>query len=140
MAKNYVLDTSALFTYTKDEAGSDIIEDILILAEKDKGNVYLSFASFMELYYITWQEKSEDAAKELIILVKSLPVQRVDSDERLTLSAGRIKANHRLSVADAFIAATAINKGAILVHKDPELNIISKYAETLELPYKPKRR
>ena len=46
----------------------------------------------MELYYVTWQEKGEDAAKELIILDKSLPVHRVDPNERITLSAGRLKA------------------------------------------------
>lgn len=136
MAKSYVLDTSAIFTLTKAEDGSDVVEDILRLAGKGKNLGYLSFVSFMELYYVTWQEKSEDAARELIILVKSLPVHRVDSNERLTLSAGRLKANHRLSVADAFIAATAIEKGAVLVHKDPELEVISKYTETIELPYK----
>lgn len=136
MAESYVLDTSAIFTFTKGEDGADVVEDILISARKGKWLVYLSFISFMELYYVTWQAKSEDAAKELIILVKSLPVHRVDSNERITLSAGRIKANHSLSVADAFIAATAIDKGAVLVHKDPELKVISKYTETLELPYK----
>ena len=136
MSKSYVLDTSAIFTFTKAEEGSDVVEDILNMAKKGKDSVYLSFVSFMELYYVTWQEKSEDAARELIILVKSLPVHRVDSNERLTLSAGRLKANHRLSVADAFIAATAIEKGAVLVHKDPELEVISKYTETIELPYK----
>lgn len=136
MSKSYVLDTSAIFTLTKAEEGSDVVEDILNMAKKGKDSVYLSFISFMELYYVTWQEKSEDAARELIILVKSLPVHRVDSNERLTLSAGRLKANHRLSVADAFIAATAIEKGAVLVHKDPKLEVISKYTETIELPYK----
>lgn len=136
MAESYVLDTSAIFTFTRGEDGADVVEDILISARKGKCLVYLSFISFMELYYVTWQAKSEDAAKELIILVKSLPVHRVDSNERITLSAGRIKANHSLSVADAFIAATAIDKGAALVHKDPELKVISKYTETLELPYK----
>lgn len=136
MAKGFVLDTSALFTFTKDEEGSDEVENILNLAKRGRNSVYLSFISFMELYYVTWQEKSEHAAKELIVLVKSLPVQVVDSNEKITLAAGRIKANHRLSVADAFIAATAIDKGAVLVHKDPELEIISKYIETLELPYK----
>lgn len=136
MAKSYVLDTSAIFTLTKAEDGSEVVEDILNLAKKGKNTAYLSFASFMELYYVTWQEKGEDAAKELIILVKALPVHMVDSNERITLSAGRIKANHRLSVADAFIAATAIDKNAVLVHKDPELEVISKYTETLELPYK----
>ena len=139
MAKSYVLDTSAIFTLTKAEDGSDMVEKILSLAKKGKCIVYLSFISFMELYYITWQEKSEDTAKELIILVKSLPVQRVDSNERVTLLAGRVKANHRLSVADSFIVATAIDKGAVLVHKDPELEVISNYVETLELPYKRKK-
>ena len=136
MAKSYVLDTSAIFTLTKAEDGSDIVEDILSMAKKGKYSVYLSFISFMELYYVAWQEKNESAAKELVILVKSLPVQRIESNERITLSAGRIKANNKLSVADAFIAATAIDKGAVLVHKDPELEIVSNYVETLELPYK----
>ncbi|MEM3101675.1 MAG: PIN domain-containing protein, partial [Candidatus Nitrosotenuis sp.] len=99
MVKNYVLDTSALFTFTRGEDGSDTVEDILISAKKGKCHIYFSFITFAELYYITWQEKGEGAAKELIILVKSLPAQRVDSNDRITLSAGRIKANHRLSLA-----------------------------------------
>lgn len=136
MAKSYVLDTSALFTLASGEDGSDTIEDILISAKKGKCYIYLSFISFAEIYYITWQKKGESAAKELIILVKSLPAQRIDSNERITLSAGRIKANHRLSISDAFIAATALDKGAVLVHKDPELESVSGYITTLQLPYK----
>lgn len=139
MDRRYVLDTSAIFTFTKSEAGSDIVENILVSASKGKSSVYLSFISFMELYYVTWQAKSEQAAKELIILVKSLPVQRVDPNERIILSAGRIKALHRLSVADAFIAATAIEKSAVLVHKDPELKAVFAYTEMLELQYKRKK-
>ncbi|MGR3319526.1 MAG: PIN domain-containing protein [Candidatus Anammoxibacter sp.] len=52
MSKSYVLDTSAIFAFTKDETGSNIVEDILKLADKGKNTVYLSFVSFMELYYI----------------------------------------------------------------------------------------
>lgn len=140
MAKSYVLDTSAIFTFTKSEDGSDIVEDILVSAAKGRSSVYLSFISLTELYYVTWQAKSEQAARELIILVKSLPVQRVDPNERIILSAGRIKALHRLSVADAFIAATAIEKSSILVHKDPELQVVSAYTEILELQYKRKNQ
>lgn len=136
MDNSYVLDTSAIFTFTGSESGSEIIEDILNFAKKGKSIIYISFISFMELYYITWQRKNESSAKELIILVKSLPIQKVDSNERITLSAGWIKANHRLSVADSFIVATAIEKNAILVHKDPEFKPVSKYIEILELPYK----
>lgn len=140
MAKSYVLDTSAIFTFTKSEDGSDIVEDILVSAAKGRSSVYLSFISLTELYYVTWQAKSEQAARELIILVKSLPVQRIDPNERIILSAGRIKALHRLSVADAFIAATAIEKNSILVHKDPEMQVVSAYTEILELQYKRKKQ
>lgn len=139
MDKNYVLDTSAMFCLAGGEDGCDTVEDILNSAKAGKCAAYLSFASFMELYYINWLQNGEDAARELIALVKSLPVQRVDSNERITLSAGRIKANHRLSVADAFIAATALDRNAVLVHKDPELEAVSAYVETMRLPYKAKK-
>jgi predicted nucleic acid-binding protein len=134
----YVLDTSALFSFTEDEPGCEIVEKILKTGKKAGCQIFLSFISLTEIYYITWQERSEDIAKELIILVKSLPLQIVNSNERIALSAGRIKANHRLSLADSIIAATAIEKKAILVHKDPELSGISNYVKTLELPFKEK--
>ncbi len=38
----------------------------------------------------------------------------------LVLQASRIKATHALSLADAWIAATALEAGAMLLHKDPE--------------------
>lgn len=136
MDRDYLLDTSAIFAYTESEEGSNTIENILTLAKKAKFRVYISFITLMEIYYVTWQQKSEDISKELVVLIKSLPIQIVDSNERLILSAGRIKANHRLSVADSIIAATAIEKSAILVHKDPDLEIISQYIKVLKLPYK----
>ena len=136
MDKKFLLDTSAIFAFTKAESGCDAVEDILVRGQKGKQNIYLSFISFAELYYITWKEKGEHAAKELMVLIKSLPLQIVESNERLTLLAGRLKAKHPLSLADAFIAATAIDKNAVLIHKDPELQIISQYTETLELPFK----
>ncbi|MEK6563754.1 MAG: type II toxin-antitoxin system VapC family toxin [Candidatus Omnitrophota bacterium] len=139
MDKAYVLDTSAIFTYIEEEDGQDKIEDILRLGHKNKCQIYLSFASLAEIYYISWQEKSEDAAKELVVLVKSLPIQIIDSNERITLSAGRLKALHRISLADAFVAATAIDMAAVLVHKDPELEVISKYIKIFSLPYKTRK-
>ena len=138
MAKNHVLDTSALLTYLQFEEGSKVIEEILMTAKRSN-HVYVSFITLMELYYIIWQKEGEHRAKEILVLLKSLPIQIVESNHRITLSAGRIKANHKLSVADAFIVATTIEKEAILVHKDPELESLSQYAEILTLPYKSKQ-
>lgn len=136
MDKNYVFDTSAIFAYTESEEGADDVEKILILAKKSKCKIFISFISLMELYYITWQKKGEDIARELVVLIKSLPIEIIESRERLILLAGRIKANHKLSVADAIVTATAIEKSAALVHKDSELESVSQYTTTLKLPMK----
>jgi len=78
-----VLDTSAIFAYTKGEKGSKTIQNILEAAKRKKETVVcISFITLMELYYITWQAKSEDAAKELVVLVKSLPLEVVNPHER----------------------------------------------------------
>ena len=130
-----MLDTSAIFVYLESEDGADEVEKILTFARKNKCKVFISFISIMEAYYIVWQRKGEDVAKEAIVLIKSLPIEIVESKERLILSAGRIKANHKLSVADAIVAATAIEKSASLVHKDSELEPVSQYVKTLKLPH-----
>ena len=40
--------------------------------------------------------------------------------------AAALKACHRLSVADAWIAAAAQREGAVLLHKDPELRALDQ--------------
>lgn len=93
MSKIFVLDTSAIFTYLEYEAGADAVEKILIQAKGKRCEAFISFMTLMEIYYISWQRKGEDAAKELVVFLKSLPITIVESSERLILSAGRLKAN-----------------------------------------------
>jgi ribonuclease VapC len=57
----------------------------------------------------------------------------------MLLHAGRLKATHRLSVADALIAAVADMHDATLVHKDPELEALRGQIELLDLPAREER-
>ena len=136
MVKNYVLDTSAVLAFIHNEQGSDIVQKIFDDARKLKSHIYISFMTFTEVYYMIWKYKGEDAAKDVMALMNALPWEIVHSNDQLSLSAGRIKANHQLSVADAFIAATAMEKKAILVHKDLELEPMVQYVQVIHLPYK----
>jgi predicted nucleic acid-binding protein len=68
--------------------------------------------------------------------LKQLPIEVVESDEPLGLAAARIKASHKLSVADAWIAATAERLGATLVHKDPEFEALAGSIRLQALPPK----
>ena len=112
------------------------VKRILQDAKRKSCIAYVSFITLSELYYVTWHMQGEDAAQNVVGLMNGLSVEYVHSSHQLSLSAGRIKATHTLSIADAFIAATAIDKQAILVHKDPELEAMARYVQTIQLPYK----
>lgn len=49
------------------------------------------------------------------------------------LRAAELKARHPLSLADAWIAACALERGAVLMHKDPEFNAVGVEQEVLPL-------
>ncbi len=68
--------------------------------------------------------------------LRLLPVERVDVTEAILETASALKANYRISVADSWIIATAINRSAVLVHKDPELEALSDRVILKTLPYK----
>jgi ribonuclease VapC len=57
----------------------------------------------------------------------------VPSSETLLLKAAEFKATHSLSLADAWIAASAAEKAAIWVHKDPEFEPLDLVQELLPL-------
>ena len=95
--------------------------------------------TLMELFYTALRAKGEDAATRLVALVKAWPVMWVFPDEQMLLQAGRLKAAHRLSVADALVAAVARMQGATLVHKDPELEALRGQVTLLSLPSREKR-
>ena len=132
----YVLDTSAWLTLIEDEPGSKIVQGILEQARDGEAVVFISFMSFMEVYYITLQERDEKEALARVNLIAALPVLRIESNEALNVMAAELKAAHRLSVADAWIAALAKERGATLVHKDPEFKQVETEIQVLELPYK----
>ena len=130
------LDTSAWLTLIEDEAGADSVEELIEKARAGEIVVLISFMSFMEVYYITMQERDRNEVRARVDLMATLPGLRVDSTEALGLLAGELKAQHRLSVPDAWIAALAQERNATLVHKDPEFEQVEATVKVLKLPYK----
>ena len=134
--KRYVLDTSALLAFTDSEDGAEVIDALLRQAQKGELELLVSFASWMEVYYVYLQEQGRERAQLWISKLKNLPLVRVDSDEITGQIAGELKASQRMSFADAWIAALAKRHEAILVHKDPEFESVSQAIQLQALPYK----
>ena len=65
----YVFDTSAWLTLIEDEAGADRVQELLERARSGECVIYVSFMSFMEVYYITLQERGEAEAQERVALM-----------------------------------------------------------------------
>ena len=134
-SRAWVLDTSALMALKENEPGAGVVEKIL-RREGRRGNVFVSFMSLMEFRYILLRAKGRASAEEAYALLKQLPFRVLESDEELGRTAATIKASTRLSVADAWVAATAERLGAILVHKDPEFEPLKNKIILQSLPYK----
>jgi predicted nucleic acid-binding protein len=140
VADSFLLDTSAILALTDQEEGAETVAALLAKALAGECQVEVCAASLMELYYISLQDHGEESASQAVALIKSWPVRWIYPDEKLFLLAGRMKAFHRLSFADALVAAAAKLRGATLVHKDPELDSLSGEVALLSLPFKTRSR
>jgi ribonuclease VapC len=139
VAERYVLDTSAILAFTDNEEGADEVQQLLEAARARQCVTDVCAISLMELAYITEREQGEDEAARLVALVKAWPITWVYPDEKTLLQAAKLKAAHRLSVADALIAAVAKLSSATLVHKDPEFEALASQIALQSLPFKPTR-
>ena len=136
--KAYVFDTSALLTYLQNEAGADIVAELLSKALMAECKILFSTLSLVEIYYKAYRHLDGRAADELMNNIAQLPMQIVAFDANLVGFAGQYKATGQVSFADACIAALARHYQAILVHKDPEYQRAIHDIEQLVLPFKPK--
>ena len=138
--KKYLLDTSALLCLRDDEPGAQRVAEILALAQGGQAQCAGCFITLMELMYRVWRDESEADARLAYRQCLALPITWMHETSELLTAAARIKAHHPLSIADAWIAATAELAGAVLVHKDPEFAPLSLAQELLPLKLVKRRR
>ena len=116
----YILDSYALLAYFQAEPAGAKVRNILKEASAGAAAVFLSVISLGEIYYIVARKRGEEKAGEITELISRLPVGLVDATKERVLAAARVKAQHSVSYADAFVVATAIEFTATIVTGDPE--------------------
>lgn len=127
-----LLDTSAVLTLIEDEPGADRVEAALRLE-----STLVPWPVLLESHSILLRDEGQAEADRCVALLKQLDVTIIwGMDEATMLTAARIKAQHRVSLADALIAALALRAGAVLVHKDPEFESLAGLLVMEPLPYK----
>jgi len=131
----YLLDTSALLALRDDEPGAERVSALLEAAARGELSCHGCFMSQMELLYRVWKDEGEEAGRSAYTLCLRLPITWLHESPELLERAAAVKACFPLSLADAWIAAAAIQLDAVLVHKDPEFENVADLKQE-SLPYK----
>lgn len=119
-AEPVVLDTSALFTFLEDEPGADEVAQAL-----GSNSTIIPWVTLLEVHYVTARERGLPEADARYAALTLLPA-RVDwgVSEALVHTASWFKAQHRISLADALVAAYAKLGASRVMHKDPDFEMV----------------
>jgi predicted nucleic acid-binding protein len=131
----YLLDTSALLALRDDEPGAERVAFLLEAAARGELSCHGCFMSQMELMYRVWKDEGEEAGRRAYSICLRLPINWLHESPELLERAAAVKACFPLSLADAWIAAAALQLDAVLVHKDPEFEKVTGL-KLESLPYK----
>lgn len=122
----FVLDTSALIAFLADEKEASAVLKVLALSK-------VPFICLSELYYIVWSKKDRAEADRIYGIIKSWNLPVLYPNERIMLSAGRIKAIYKLGIADSYIAAFSLDEGFPLVTKDKDYKVLEQEIKLMAL-------
>jgi predicted nucleic acid-binding protein len=117
-----VLDSWAIIAFFEDEPAAEEVEKLLVKAEAGTHKLLLSVVNWGEIYYNTMRKVSQDAAEQKVREIAGLTIEvvAVETDLHLVRQAAIYKATKKLSYADAFAAALAKLRDAVLVTGDAE--------------------
>ena len=102
--------------------GCETVSDLLKSAAKGEAVLYMSIVNLIEVYYRYIQLKGVKRADAVMDPVKDLPVIFIrDISDEVYIETARCKARYSMSLADAFLCATAKSLGAVIVTKDKEI-------------------
>ena len=114
----YVLDTSALVSYFKDEAEADQVEAVL----RQQDDLLVPFMTLMEIRYVLRREYSLARVEQTIETLRGSGISVIESNPGWGVRAADVKSRGGISLGDAWIASLALMHDAELVHKDPEFD------------------
>jgi len=122
---DFILDAWAVLAHLENGPGAERIREVLKSAANDECTLGMSLINLGEVAYITERERGITWVHDVLATLRALPVTMVPADESVVLTAAHIKANHRLSYADAFAAATARLWKGVLLTGDPEFEVLA---------------
>ena len=124
--KRYILDSSALLAFFRDESGANTVQTILHKADKRKLHIYLPVLQLGEILYVTHQYLDKKTSDSLREIIHSLPIQLLEINASHAEVAAQYKAQGGIAYPDCFVIALAREKRATILTKDREFKKFEK--------------
>lgn len=121
-----VLDSHALVAFFRGEPTAIVVKNLLYKAAAAGRAVHMTEINYAEVKYTLLRKDGADAWDRAATVLESLPIEFHPATRSLADIAAGFKVRHKLSLADAFAAALAKEKGAELVTGDPEFKHIER--------------
>jgi predicted nucleic acid-binding protein len=119
-----LLDSWALIAFLSGDRGGGVVRDLLRAAEGAGDRLLMNDVNIGEVYYVVAKRRSPAAADAFLRTLETMPIEAVSNAFADMIEAAKLKAQHAISYADAFAAATAVRRGAVLVTGDPEFRAL----------------
>ena len=116
-----VFDSWALLAWLRGEPAAGAVFRALAEAEQGKVPAIMSWINVGETWYMLSRKNGIREADKFLKNLPALPVRLVTPGEKDIMAAAHLKAAHRLSYADAFAVALAIDTGGTVLTGDPEI-------------------
>jgi len=122
----YVLDACALIALLQEESGADKVSAVLNSADNGEAEIVMHKVNFLEVYYDAYRSRGKEQANLMWTEFRRLPVSiNAEISDEIFAEAGRLKASHRISLADSISLAQAIVfDGELLTADHHEFDII----------------
>ena len=120
MAARYVLDSFALMALFQEEPGAAKVQELLAGARGGEHELYMSVVNLGEMVYTVENRRGLEASQKALAAADQLPIEILEVDRTLALSAARLKAASGIGYADCFVVALAQRLGGAVVTGDPD--------------------
>jgi len=121
-----VLDSFALIAYFRGESAAVPVRDLLEEAVAQDTPLHMSEVNYAEVKYTLIRKDGPATWRDSAEALTGLPIEFHPADRLLADRAGDLKSRYKISLADAFAAALAVELQADLVTGDPEFRPLEK--------------
>lgn len=132
-SKNLVFDACALIEFFSNGPKARKVLGLIQQVAANLGKLYLNPINWGEVLYVTEMRHGEAQKNILKKKIKEMGIILTEINQDLIEKAAKLKAKDKIPYADAFAAATALQKKASLVTGDADFKVLAKKIKILWL-------